>query len=183
MQYALINNSDEIIRIQDFSETPPVLAEAKGLTWLLYQTTTESTNNETHSTSVSVDRENGVVTQTYYESLPANKAQRLSMLSAQTYAHIASKMPDWRLNRWKSYWYLTQKVNNELILTDLEQAEYDAFPDPTETHVQCQEYVPLALQWVIDCINYHKTVGIAISQAATQEELDSITVSYPEFPI
>lgn len=36
MKYALLNTSNEVIRTQDFADTPPTLPEAKGLRWLEY---------------------------------------------------------------------------------------------------------------------------------------------------
>ena len=91
-------------------------------------------------------------------------------------------MPQWRLNRWRRYYDLTQKVldTGYETLNTVEQSEYDCFPDPGETHEQCQVYVPLALKWCADCINAHKVSVAAIYQATTVEELKSAgNVSYP----
>lgn len=113
----------------------------------------------------------------------AKKQNMLSNLQSQTYNYIASRMPDWRLNRWKSYYALSQKVANNIPLTALEQAEYDSFLDPGETHADCAAYVPIGLQWVLDCIEYHKQLYLAIYNAQTQEELDAIPIEYPIYPL
>lgn len=107
------------------------------------------------------------------------KAEKITMLSSQTYGNISKYMPDWRLNRWKAYYQLSKKT----ILDTLEQAEYDAFLDTGETHAQCSVYVPIALQWVIDCINYHKTVEAAITAATTEAGVNAVVVSYPVWPL
>lgn len=36
MQYALLNTQSEILRVQDFATSPPLLSDAKGLHWVEY---------------------------------------------------------------------------------------------------------------------------------------------------
>jgi hypothetical protein len=108
----------------------------------------------------------------------------IEKMQKETELLIDSKMPQWRLNRWRRYYDLTQKVlesgYNEL--NDIEKSEYDCFPDPGETHEICQKYVPLALQWCVDCINAHKEATINVFNATTVEGLlEASKIDYPEW--
>ena len=107
-------------------------------------------------------------------SKAVNELQRL------TESHIDLYMPQWRLNRWRRYYDLSEKIKGGGTLNSIEQAEYDSFPDTGETHEICQTYVPLALQWCIDCIAAHKNALINVASSTTLEELESsIIITYP----
>ncbi|MCK9544579.1 MAG: hypothetical protein M0R03_21370 [Novosphingobium sp.] len=106
----------------------------------------------------------------------------LEKIQKETELLIDDKMPQWRLNRWRRYYDLTQKVLEfgYNTLNDIEKIEYDCFPDPGETHEICQQYVPLALQWCIDCINAHKDATVKVFNATTIEELlEASKIDYP----
>ena len=108
----------------------------------------------------------------------------ISDLCKQTEAHIDSKMPQWRLNRWRRYFDLYTKISGGGTLNEIEQYEYDCFPDPGETHEICQAYVSLALKWCADCITAHKNALVALSQATTTTQIEAAkNVSYPTWPI
>ena len=101
-------------------------------------------------------------------------------LQKLTETYIDAYMPQWRLNRWRRYYDLSEKLKGGGTLNTIEQSEYDSFPDSGETHEICQSYVPLALQWCIDCISAHKTALLTLSTASTLEELNSsIIANYP----
>ena len=46
MKHALLNTSNELQRVQDFTDTPPALPEAKGLRWLEYVDTPQPGYNQ-----------------------------------------------------------------------------------------------------------------------------------------
>lgn len=111
-----------------------------------------------------------------------DKYKAIVKMQKDTEVYIDTYMPQWRLNRWRRYYDLYQKVNNSQTLNTIEQSEYDSFPDSNETHIICQSYVPLALQWCIDCITAHKTALLNVAAATTLEELNAATiVNYPSW--
>jgi hypothetical protein len=102
----------------------------------------------------------------------------------QTMNHIESVMPQWRLNRWRRYYDIAQKVmtSGYSALNMIEKSEYDSFPDPGETHETCMVYVPACLQWTVDCITAHKTAEVELQNATTVDEIAAVVVQYPTYP-
>lgn len=97
MSYALVNTSNELQRVQDFSDPPPALSEAKGLRWLEYITTPPPGFD---SITQKINRVAPIITETQYteqwevvdldeETIVANttklKADKLSALAAYRY--------------------------------------------------------------------------------------------------
>lgn len=117
--------------------------------------------------------------------LEADRAARIEQFKAQVQAYIATKMPDWRLNRWKSYHQYAKRVESGSIsaLDAYELAEYNSFLDPGETHEQCAQYVPVALNWVVDCVVAHGAAAQAVFAATTDEELQAVQQTLPEWPL
>jgi len=112
------------------------------------------------------------------------KAQMLEALQRRTYQVIEEKMPQWRLHRWRRYADLVDKTNIGQKLTALEQAEYDCFPDPDETHEDCRQYVTAALAWTVMCINAHKAMQTQIMSATSADDLPDINnTEYPPWEI
>lgn len=117
-------------------------------------------------------------------NLREGKAAALAALQAQTRAYIDTKMPDWRLARWKTYHAYSKR--GAANLDPVELKEYNAFPDAGETHADCAQYVPLAISWVVDCILAHNSVEQSIQAAQTTEALSAIvkdTSIYPAWPL
>lgn len=115
-----------------------------------------------------------------------SRKKLLEKMKKETELIIDEKMPQWRLNRWRRYYDLYQKVllTDLTSLNEIELIEYESFPDPGETHQMCQQYVPLALKWCADCINTHKLATIALYQSTTLDELLSASnIVYPEWPL
>lgn len=108
------------------------------------------------------------------------KTRVLAEMATETFDYVEAKMPQWRLNRWRRYYDICQKIAVSASVTELDQEEYDTFPDPGETQEQCQTYVSLALQWCLDCIAAYKLAVVAVSQATTPEEIAvARIVNYP----
>ena len=104
-------------------------------------------------------------------------------LKRSTYGYIDQYMPEWRLNRWRRYYDLRLKVLDSITLNPVEQAEYNCFPDPVESHEDCDVYVGPVLQWTIDCLIEHNRVFFGMYLCQTNEEILSLynTLSYPPF--
>jgi len=100
-----------------------------------------------------------------------------------TFAYIEKYMPQWRLNRWRRYYDLRNKVLASLTLNIVEQAEYDCFPDPTETHENCDLYVGPVLKWCSDVVMEHNRIFFGIYAASSIEDILSIKndINYPPF--
>lgn len=107
----------------------------------------------------------------------------LSELQTKTYSIIESKMPQWRLNRWRRYYDLRNKVLSNIQLNPVEQSEYDCFPDISETHEDCDAYVGPCLIWCGSVITEHNRVVDAIKNATTVEAVEAAfdSVNYPQF--
>jgi hypothetical protein len=79
-------------------------------------------------------------------------------------------------------WQQIHETGETVTVPGSTQAEYDSFPDQGETHDICQAYVPMALQWCIDCISAHKTAIINIQKSTTIEELNQAKIiNYPDW--
>jgi hypothetical protein len=106
-----------------------------------------------------------------------------AQIQTKTFEYIERYMPQWRLNRWRRYYDLRQKVLAQQTLNLVEQAEYDCFPDPTETHAQCDVYVGPVLKWCSDVVLEHNRVYFGIFAATNIENILSIknSISYPPF--
>jgi len=115
--------------------------------------------------------------------LTALITDKIKQLQSRTYNYICEHMPDWRLNRWKSYYNLSIRLQNQQPLNELEQMEYDSFPDPGETHSECMQYVPIALSWVIAVINYNNSLVEQYFQCTSLEDIQNIEVTYPVWPL
>lgn len=110
-----------------------------------------------------------------------SKSLRIANLVKKTEAFIEFRLPQWRLNRWRAYYDLSKKSES---LDTLEQVEYDSFPDASETHEICQQYVAIGLSWCINCILAHKAAILAVQQATTIDELVAAEVIvYPTWTI
>lgn len=117
-------------------------------------------------------------------NLSEGKVAALAALQSQTKAYIDTKMPDWRLARWKTYYAYSKRGAANLDAVELK--EYNAFPDAGETHADCARYVPLALSWVVNCILSHNSVEQEILAAQTAEAFLTIvkdTSIYPVWPL
>jgi len=104
-------------------------------------------------------------------------------LQEKTQNYIEKYMPQWRLNRWRRYYDLRQKVLAGLTLNMVEQSEYDCFPDPTEQHADCDGYVGPVLKWCADVIVEHNKVYFGMFGASTIENILTMkdSISYPPF--
>ena len=109
----------------------------------------------------------------------------VSQIQAQSQRYIETYMPQWRLNRWRRYYDLRNKVLASVALNTVEQAEYDCFPDLNETHTQCDAYVGPALQWCSLVVVEHNRVQFGMLAATTIEQILSVkgSLSYPQFLI
>jgi hypothetical protein len=104
-------------------------------------------------------------------------------LKAETFQHIENYMPQWRMARWRRYYDLRNKVLSKAELNEVEKAEYDCFPDPIETHEDCDKYVSLALLWCSLCVVEHNRVYFGMLAAKSIEEIlkTKDSISYPKF--
>ena len=105
------------------------------------------------------------------------------ILAPRTRGYINIYMPEWRLNRWRRWYDIREKVKVNQTLSPIEQSEYDCFPDPTETQEICDTYVGPVLQWVVDVINEHNRIAFGMYAQTTFEDLLALynSLSYPPF--
>ena len=101
----------------------------------------------------------------------------------ETFDYIEKYMPQWRMNRWRRYYDLRNKIIAEIELNTVEQAEYDCFPDANETHADCDVYVGPCLKWCSDVVVEHNRVHFGMLSSTTIEEVLSIknSITYPAF--
>lgn len=110
------------------------------------------------------------------------KENAIKSISIETCYRISEIMPDWRIVRWKSYCELYEIIQSGGSLNVRQQKEYDAFLD-TETHEVAYNNAVLGLNWISDTIEAHKICQVSILNATTIEEIKSLKVNYPIFPL
>ena len=149
--------------------------DEKELIWQILPHTTLDENNNI----IELDKSS------YVNPSTICKTSILNEMKTKTEKIIDEKMPQWRMNRWRRYYDLTQKyLSDSTSLNEIEKIEYDSFPDPGESHELCQQYVPLCLKWCVDCVNAHKLASVALYQATTMEDMIAAgNITYPPWPI
>lgn len=97
MIYALVNNQDEIIRQQGFTDTPDILPVVKGLVWLPLTETwpTLAANQKLGGFTTTVDRQAGTVTKAHLAvDKTAEELAEEDRIAAKAQALI-DNLPSW----------------------------------------------------------------------------------------
>lgn len=120
----------------------------------------------------------------FVHSVDNAKALKLQALQNRTRQVIASRIPDWKLNRIRSYYSLSKKVQEKGIdsLDEIERIEYNVFPSVGETHEECFDYARTILQWVFERIKTHGEIEQQITKTTNIAGLSEINIEKVKYP-